>query len=208
MGRVAHLRNVFEYAGAFLFNRRLVSAMPTPSGTAALGTATFLADGGEMGRRIREFDWSTTALGAAAQWPASLKTVVRLMLTTNHAVFVFWGPDLICLYNDAYSRSLGKEQHPSILGMKGPQAWAIAWDVIAPQIALVTSGRRAQRCGRHAGAHHRNHRACLRTKAIPFGRSTLAIAVRTGAGLRGDSRGVVTSVRVRQPPVSRADWRP
>ena len=143
MGRVAHLRNVFEYAGAFLFNRRLVSAMTHPSGTAALGTATFLADGGEMGRRIREFDWSATALGAAAQWPASLKTVVRLMLTTNHAVFVFWGPDLICLYNDAYSRSLGKEQHPSILGMKGPQAWAIAWDVIAPQIALVTSGRGA-----------------------------------------------------------------
>ena len=96
-----------------------------------------------MGRRIREFDWSTTSLGHAEHWPAPLKTVVRLMLTINHAVFVFWGPDLICLYNDAYSRSLGHEQHPSILGMKGPEAWAIVWDIIAPQIALVTSGQGA-----------------------------------------------------------------
>ncbi len=96
-----------------------------------------------MGRRMREFDWSRTPLGAPEQWPASLKTIVRMMLTTQHAVFVFWGPDLICLYNDAYSRSLGDEQHPSILGMKGEQAWAVGWDVIAPQIALVTSGEGA-----------------------------------------------------------------
>ena len=96
-----------------------------------------------MGRRIREYDWSTTSLGDAEQWPAPLKTVVRLMLTINHAMFVFWGPDLVCLYNDAFSRSLGAEQHPSILGMKGPQAWAEEWDVIAPQIALVSSGQGA-----------------------------------------------------------------
>lgn len=115
--------------------------MHQPDAATTLGLASFLADGGEMGRRIRAFDWSTTSLGDVATWPAPLKTVVRLMLTTNHAVFVFWGPDLICLYNDAYSRSLGSEQHPSILGMKGPEAWAIAWDVIAPQIALVTSGQ-------------------------------------------------------------------
>lgn len=96
-----------------------------------------------MGQRIRDFDWAATSLGDAQHWPAPLKTVVRMMLTTNHAMFVFWGPDLICLYNDAYRRSLGDEQHPSILGMKGPQAWAIAWDVIAPQIELVTSGQGA-----------------------------------------------------------------
>lgn len=117
--------------------------MHHPSSVAAPGSATFLAGGGEMGRRIREFNWAATSLGDVGQWPAPLKTVVRMMLTTNHAVFVFWGPDLICLYNDAFSRSLGGEQHPAILGMKGPEAWAIAWDVIAPQIALVTSGQGA-----------------------------------------------------------------
>ncbi len=117
--------------------------MSHPSGATALGPASFLAGGGEMGQRIRDFDWAATSLGEAEHWPAPLKTVVRMMLNTNHAMFVFWGPDLICLYNDAYSRSLGEEQHPSILGMKGPEAWAIAWDVIAPQIALVTSGQGA-----------------------------------------------------------------
>lgn len=117
--------------------------MSHASGATVLGAASFLAEGGEMGQRIRDFDWAATSLGEAERWPAPLKTIVRMMLTTNHAVFVFWGPDLICLYNDAYSRSLGSEQHPSILGMKGPDAWAIAWDVIAPQIALVTSGQGA-----------------------------------------------------------------
>lgn len=100
----------------------------------------FLQGGGFMGRLIREFPWETTPLGAAAQWPVSLRTVVRLMLTTNHPVFLFWGPDGRCLYNDAYSRSLGGEKHPAILGMPAQAAWPEIWPIIGPQIEQVMSG--------------------------------------------------------------------
>jgi hypothetical protein len=33
---------------------------------------SFVAGGGEMGERIRSFDWGATALGALAGWPQSL----------------------------------------------------------------------------------------------------------------------------------------
>jgi len=62
------------------------------------------AGGGEMGARIRDKDWSATPLGAIEAWPQSLRTVVRLMLNTGHPMYIFWGADSICLYNDAYSR--------------------------------------------------------------------------------------------------------
>ncbi len=107
--------------------------------------ASFLSGGGEMGARIRSFDWAANALGEPASWPQSLRTVVRLMLTTNHPMFIFWGPQHICLYNDAYSTALGPEKHPAMLGARGREMWDEIWDIIGPQIDLVMGGRGATR---------------------------------------------------------------
>lgn len=93
-----------------------------------------------MARRIREFDWSTTSLGRPATWPSSLRVMVRLALTTGHPVFIFWGPDHICFYNDAYRVSIGEDKHPRILGIRGREAWPEIWGVIGPQIDTVMSG--------------------------------------------------------------------
>jgi len=92
-----------------------------------------------MGELIRAHDWRST-LGAPDTWSRSLRTVVRLMLTTNHPVFMFWGPDRICLYNDAYSPSLGPEMHPSMLGAPGRVVWQEIWTTINPQIETAMSG--------------------------------------------------------------------
>ena len=96
-----------------------------------------------MARRIREFDWASTPLGSPEAWPQTLKAMTRLALTTQHPIFIFWGPDHICLYNDAYSASLGPEKHPAILGMKADLAWPEIWDVIGPQIEQVLRGEGA-----------------------------------------------------------------
>src|SRR5690606_38641063 len=61
---------------------------------------------------IRERDWSKTPLGDPSDRPQPLKTTVRLMLATQHPVFVFWGRDLTCFYNDAYRQSLGSDGLP------------------------------------------------------------------------------------------------
>ncbi len=100
----------------------------------------FLAGGGEMGERIRKHPWAETSLGPPERWPTGLRTSLRILLTTQHPVFIFWGPELICFYNDSYSRSIGPEKHPGILGQTAQQAWPEIWTIIGPQIAQVMRG--------------------------------------------------------------------
>jgi PAS domain S-box-containing protein len=103
----------------------------------------FLDGGGEMGARIRDFDWSTTVLGDPEGWPQALRTAIRLILNTGHPMYVWWGPQLLCFYNDAYRQSIGPERHPGSLGEPGRQVWDEIWDIIGPQIDQVMAGRGA-----------------------------------------------------------------
>ncbi|SHI11484.1 PAS domain-containing hybrid sensor histidine kinase/response regulator [Bradyrhizobium erythrophlei] len=103
-------------------------------------SADFLAGGGEMGALTRAYDWSATPLGKPDSWPQSLRTALRIVLNTNHPMFIWWGPELIQFYNDAYRQTMGPERHPSALGQRGRECWAEIWDVIGPQIEQVMSG--------------------------------------------------------------------
>jgi PAS domain S-box-containing protein len=103
-------------------------------------SADFLAGGGEMGALMRSYDWSLTPLGRPANWPQSLRTAVRLVLNTNHPMFIWWGLDLVQFYNDAYRQTMGPERHPHALGQGGRECWAEIWDIIGPQIDQVTDG--------------------------------------------------------------------
>jgi signal transduction histidine kinase len=95
--------------------------------------AAFLfAGGGELGARMREFDWSGTPLGPVANWPLSLKTCVRIILTSRQPMFVWWGPELTNLYNDAYKAIVGGK-HPQALGQPASQVWAEIWDQAGPR---------------------------------------------------------------------------
>jgi len=94
--------------------------------------ASFLAGGGEMGARMREMDWSRTSLGPPELWPRSLKTAVRIMLTSRQPMFVWWGEELVNLYNDAYKAIVGG-RHPEALGMPAAQLWREIWDQVGPR---------------------------------------------------------------------------
>ena len=102
-----------------------------------------LAEGGELGALTRAFDWSKTPVGSPETWPQSLRVTVRLVLTSRHPMFIWWGPDLIQFYNDAYRETMGPERHPSALGAPGRECWAEIWDIIGPQIEYVMSGKGA-----------------------------------------------------------------
>ncbi len=115
-------------------NPNLTSASTLPT------AARFLAAPGEMAALIREHAWAATSLGPPEHWSQSLKAMVRMALTTRHPIFIFWGPEHICLYNDAYRASLGPEKHPAILGARGCDAWPEIWDVVGPQIDMVMRG--------------------------------------------------------------------
>jgi PAS domain S-box-containing protein len=98
----------------------------------------FLARGGEMGALTRAKDWSKTAVGPIESWPQSLRTTLGILLNSKFPMFLFWGPEHICFYNDAYRPSLGMEgKHPHILGEKGADFWPEIWDFIKPLIDQV-----------------------------------------------------------------------
>jgi two-component sensor histidine kinase len=103
----------------------------------------FLSAGGEMGALTRGFDWSKTSVGSPETWPQSLRVTVRLVLTSRHPMFIWWGPELIQFYNDAYRQTMGPERHPSALGARGRECWDEIWDIIGPQIEYVMAGNGA-----------------------------------------------------------------
>jgi hypothetical protein len=90
-----------------------------------------------MGELTRTYDWSKTALGPPETWPQSLRTTLALMLHSAFPMFLFWGDDLLCFYNDAYRPSLGQNgKHPAV-GKPGREVWPEIWDFIGPLIAKV-----------------------------------------------------------------------
>ncbi len=93
-----------------------------------------------MGALTRGYDWSASPLGEPETWPQSLRTAVRIVLNTNHPMFIWWGSELIQFYNDAYRQTMGPERHPSALGQRGRDCWAEIWPIIGPQIEQVMSG--------------------------------------------------------------------
>ena len=93
----------------------------------AQGDATFLSGGGEMGERMRAMDWSQTPLGCVSDWPQSLRSPVSMMLPSSAQICLFWGPEFVTLYNDAYRPVFGAK-HPKMLGQPGRVAWSEIWD--------------------------------------------------------------------------------
>lgn len=101
-------------------------------------TAIYLAGGGEMGALIRAYNWEDTALGRPEQWPQNLLITISTMLRSKFPMFLWWGPDLIQFYNDAYRPSLGEDgKHPTALGQKGKDCWVEAWPTIGMWISQV-----------------------------------------------------------------------
>lgn len=80
-----------------------------------------------MGKLIRSTDWSRTPLGPIESWPQSLRSAVSILLPSRAQIVMFWGPDLIALYNDAYCPVLGKK-HPHALGLPGREVWSEVWE--------------------------------------------------------------------------------
>ncbi len=104
----------------------------------------FLSGGGEMGSLIRSYNWESSPIGSAEKWPQSLRTTLSILLNSKFPMFLYWGPDLVCFYNDAYRFSLANDgKHPLILGMKGEEAWHETWHILKPDIDSVINNAEA-----------------------------------------------------------------
>jgi PAS domain S-box-containing protein len=87
----------------------------------------------EMSERIAAMDWSRTSIGPIEGWSHSLRTMVSFMLANRFPLLLWWGPDYVSIYNDAYRPILGAK-HPWALGRPVRECWSEIWDVLEPLI--------------------------------------------------------------------------
>ncbi len=99
---------------------------------------SFLSGGGEMGERMRAFDWSSSPVGPVAQWPQSLKTAVSICISSRYPIVIWWGnPEYTMFYNDGYIPILGVTKHPGWLGRSGQECWKEIWSTVGPMLDSV-----------------------------------------------------------------------
>ncbi len=123
--------------------------------------APFLNGGGKAGALIREADWERSVLGPPEKWPPTLRVLVDIMLRSEHAMLIAWGPSLIAIYNDAHSRLIG-DKHPATLGQPLFETWADVSSGIEPLFRQALGGKPTyreqivipiRRSGRAVAAH-------------------------------------------------------
>jgi PAS domain S-box-containing protein len=87
----------------------------------------------EMESLIRAKDWSKTPIGAPHTWSPTLRTLVAFLLANRFPLLLWWGPQYIQIYNDAY-RPIPGTKHPKSLGQPANECWPEIWDVIGPLV--------------------------------------------------------------------------
>ncbi|ROM34291.1 hybrid sensor histidine kinase/response regulator [Pseudomonas poae] len=94
---------------------------------------------GEMARRIRLFDWSTTDLGPIDSWSTSLACTVQMMLASPVPMVMLWGRAGYMIYNDSYSVFAGG-RHPYLLGTPVELGWPEVADFNRQVVATCLAG--------------------------------------------------------------------
>src|SRR5580700_9787312 len=110
-----------------------------PGARATSPALDVLLAAGEMGQLVRSLDWSATPLGAPENWSPALRTIVRILLANRFPQLLWWGPEYISIYNDAYRPILGRK-HPWALGRPVRDCWSEIWDILKPLIDTPFKG--------------------------------------------------------------------
>jgi PAS domain S-box-containing protein len=106
------------------------AASPAPALPASHPASCFSAGGGAMGERLRCFDWASTPLGPISGWGPALRMAAEATMGSKFPSCLFWGPELVALYNDGYRPMLGEK--PEALGQPLRVTWPEVWDDLQP----------------------------------------------------------------------------
>jgi signal transduction histidine kinase len=93
-----------------------------------------------MGALMRSHDWSRSPLGSPEHWPDTLRAAVATCLSSRFPMVIWWGRDLLMLYNDAWQPILGETKHPAGLGRPGRESWPETWPVVGQQFEEALRG--------------------------------------------------------------------
>jgi two-component sensor histidine kinase/CheY-like chemotaxis protein len=107
----------------------------------------WLVGSGEMATLVRAFDWAQTPLGPTSSWSPALRMIVGLVVSNRLPLLLWWGPDYISIYSDAYRPVLGTK-HPEALGKPFREVWPEIRHILEPLIgaarALVSTALEAK----------------------------------------------------------------
>lgn len=103
------------------------------------GGEMFPPCGGEMGARVRAFDWSRNPLGPVSGWPREFKAAVDLCLSVEFPMILYGGPELIVIYNDYY-RDFLDAKFSWALGRPCREVWSELWEGLEPVLARQMTG--------------------------------------------------------------------
>ncbi|KAF2107560.1 hypothetical protein BDV96DRAFT_506029 [Lophiotrema nucula] len=77
----------------------------------------------------RSIDWASTALGPIEYWSNDLRAMCNLIMASPHPAAMYWGDELVAIYNEAYI-GLAGQKHPTLMGQSYKLAWAEIWDAV------------------------------------------------------------------------------
>ncbi|MBS0661432.1 MAG: response regulator [Verrucomicrobia bacterium] len=115
-------------------------ALPDPDTARLAATAPFPAYDGEMAELIHAYPWETTPLGPIERWSSTLRTMVGFLLANRFPLLLWWGPQYIQVYNDAYRPILGQKHPERSLGRSVWECWDEIWHILRPLIDLPFRG--------------------------------------------------------------------
>ncbi|OCL02455.1 hypothetical protein AOQ84DRAFT_182167 [Glonium stellatum] len=87
----------------------------------------------EMSQHVQYFrsiDWAQTSLGPTSSWSPQLRSAVNAVMMDMHASVLFWGEDVVIIYNEAYIEVLGA-LHPC-MGTSARVAFRDYWGHFEP----------------------------------------------------------------------------
>lgn len=106
------------------------SRVPSPSKEIGFFDWTRLPISDSLPRHIqfaRSVDWAATPLGPIEYWSSDLRQMCNLIVASPHPAAMYWGNDLVAIYNEAFVLLAG-QKHPQLMGQRYKDAWAEIWD--------------------------------------------------------------------------------
>jgi signal transduction histidine kinase/DNA-binding response OmpR family regulator len=98
--------------------------------------------GDDAATTARKTAWEHTELGDPERWGPELCAAIRTVMPSKVPMLLWWGDELVQIYNEAYRRLVGSK-HPESMGQRAALSWAEVWEDLGPRVALVRDSAEA-----------------------------------------------------------------
>ncbi|MBW9091606.1 PAS domain S-box protein [Rhizobium wenxiniae] len=89
-----------------------------------------------VARLLETVDWAAGPVGPKSDWPACLQAAIGIMIPSQAQIVMFWGPEFVAFYNDAYAPTIG-DKHPHAFGKPAREYWSELWSDLEPLLKRV-----------------------------------------------------------------------